>query len=202
MINGTSSINKEIKRIKMIAHFLASDERETSLLVKTGSHEEAMKLQKYIEDQIFQSSGSLKQFNGVLLAHWTIGKFYTICFEDDLEALEAAEQCIRDYVNKLNSVSESKNVNERYDDEPTPFEDYVAHIGVEVEEILRDEGNIAEEDKYLRAMDDELEFFKPLFIEDLDEEEAANRFLTYIRKKWLDESIEIIKASGKNVVKE
>jgi hypothetical protein len=86
----------------MIAQFLASDERETSLLVKTGSHEEAMKLQKYIEDQIFQSSGSLKQFNGALLAHWTIGKFYTICFEDDLEALEAAEQCIRDYVKRMN----------------------------------------------------------------------------------------------------
>lgn len=86
----------------MIAHFLASDERETSLLVKTGSEQEAMKLQKYMSDQIFQSSGSLNQFNGALLAQWSIGKFYTICFEDDLEALEAAEQCIRDYVNGLN----------------------------------------------------------------------------------------------------
>lgn len=86
----------------MIVQFLASDERETSLLVKTGSREEAIKLQKYMSDQLYLQEGSLKQFNGALLAHWTIGKFYTICFEDDLEALEAAEQCIRDYVNRMN----------------------------------------------------------------------------------------------------
>jgi hypothetical protein len=86
----------------MIAQFLASDEIETSLLVKTGSQQEAMKLQKYMTDKLFLPDGSLKEFNGVLLAHWTIGKFYTICFEDDLEALEAAEQCIRDYVNQMN----------------------------------------------------------------------------------------------------
>ena len=86
----------------MIAHFLASDERETSILIKTGSEQEAMKLREYMSDQIFNPSGSLKQFNGALLAHWCIGKFYTICFEDDLEALEAAEQCIRDYVKGLN----------------------------------------------------------------------------------------------------
>lgn len=86
----------------MIAQFLASDERETSLLVKTGSQQEAIKLQKYMSDQLYLQEGSLKQFNGALLAHWTIGKFYTICFEDDLEALEAAEQCIHDYVNHVN----------------------------------------------------------------------------------------------------
>lgn len=86
----------------MIAKFLASDERETSLLVKTGSEQEAMKLQKYMSDQIFKSSGSLNPFYGALLDQWCIGKFYTICFEDDLEALEAAEQCIRDYVKDLN----------------------------------------------------------------------------------------------------
>lgn len=86
----------------MIAKFLASDERETSLLVKTGSEQEAMKLQKYMSDQFFQSSGSLNQFNGALLSQWCIGKFYTICFEDDLEALEAAEQCIRAYIDRVN----------------------------------------------------------------------------------------------------
>ena len=86
----------------MIAQFLASDETETSLLVKTGSRQEATKLQKYMSDMFFLTSGSLKQFNGALIAHWTIGKFYTICFEDDLEALEAAEKCIRDYVNQMN----------------------------------------------------------------------------------------------------
>lgn len=86
----------------MVVQFYASDERETSLLVKTGSQQEAIKLQKYMSDQIFESSGSLNQFNGALLAHWTIGKFYTICFEDDLEALEAAEQSIKDYVNRMN----------------------------------------------------------------------------------------------------
>lgn len=95
----------------MIAQFLASDETETSLLVKTGSRQEATKLLKYMSDQIFQSSGSLKQFNGALLAHWTIGKFYTICFEDDLEALEAAEQCIWNYVNQMNrDLQESKEI--------------------------------------------------------------------------------------------
>ena len=86
----------------MIAQFLASDETETSLLVKTGSRQEATKLLKYMSDKFFLTSGSLKQFNGALIAHWTIGKFYTICFDDDLEALEAAEQCIRDYVNQMN----------------------------------------------------------------------------------------------------
>ena len=86
----------------MIAQFLASDERETSLLVKTGSQEEAIKLQKYMSDQLYNTNGLLIEFNRALLAHWCIGKFYTICFEDDLEALEAAEQCIRDYVNHVN----------------------------------------------------------------------------------------------------
>ena len=95
-------INKEKRRIKMIAQFLASDERETSLLVKTGSQEEAIKLQKYMSDQLYNTNGLLIEFNKTLISHWTIGKFYTICFEDDLEALEAAEQCIHDYVNHVN----------------------------------------------------------------------------------------------------
>lgn len=86
----------------MIAQFLASDERETSLLVKTGSQEEAIKLQKYMSDQLYNTNGLLIEFNKTLISHWTIGKFYTICFEDDLEALEAAEQCIHDYVNHVN----------------------------------------------------------------------------------------------------
>ena len=86
----------------MIAQFLASDERETSLLVKTGSPEEAIKLQKYMSDQLYNSNGLLIEFNGALISHWTIGKFYTISFDDDLEALEAAEQCIHDYVNHVN----------------------------------------------------------------------------------------------------
>jgi hypothetical protein len=114
----------------MIAQFLASDERETSLLVKTGSPEEAIKLQKYMSDQIFQSSGSLKQFSGALLAHWTIGKFYTISFDEDLEALEAAEQCIHDYVNHVN---ESKSdVNEDFSmgvEGPTGLNQGIPHGG-------------------------------------------------------------------------
>lgn len=91
----------------MIAQYLASDERETSLLVKTGSRQEAMKIQKYMSDQLYNSNGLLIEFNKTLISHWTIGKFYTICFDDDLEALEAAEKCIMDYVNKENSTSES-----------------------------------------------------------------------------------------------
>lgn len=86
----------------MIAQFFASDERETSLLVKTGSPEEAIKLQKYMSDQLYNSNGLLIEFNKTLISHWTIGKFYTISFDDDLEALEAAEQCIHDYVNHVN----------------------------------------------------------------------------------------------------
>ena len=97
----------------MIAQFLASDERETSLLVKTGSSQEAIKLQKYMSDQIYNSNGSLIEFNNSHISHWTIGKFYTICFDDDLEALEATEQCIMDYVNKVNTTSESTVDNDK-----------------------------------------------------------------------------------------
>lgn len=92
----------------MKAQFLTSDERETSLLVKTGSQQEAMKLQKYMTDKLLRQDGSLNPFIGALIAHWTIGKFYTICFDDDPEALEAAEQCIRDYVNQMNEKAVSE----------------------------------------------------------------------------------------------
>ena len=178
----------------MIAQFLASDERETSLLVKTGSRQEATKLQKYMSDQIFQSSGSLKQFNGVLLAHWTIGKFYTICFDDDLEALEAAEQCIRDYVNRMNESY--------YDDEPSPFETYEAYVAADMEDILNERGIRGRgHDKYLDTLDKSLRIRKELrrfFDEDVDEEEAAERLIDLIDQINEDFSMGVEGPTGLN----
>lgn len=167
----------------MIAQFLASDETETSLLVKTGSRQEATKLLKYMSDKFFLTSGSLKQFNGALIAHWTIGKFYTICFDDDLEALEAAEQCIRDYVNQMNESY--------YDDEPSPFETYEAYVASDMEDILNERGIRGRgHDKYLDTLDKDLQIRKELrrfFDEDVDEEEAAERLIDLIDKNGINE---------------
>lgn len=126
----------------MIAHFLASDERETSLLVKTGSQQEAMNLQKYISDQLYLQEGSLKQFKEALISYWTIGKFYTICFDDDLEALEAAEQCIRDYVNRVNTTSESKDEVLKEEKE-TDTEENLEKLR-KAKKILKNEGYVLE----------------------------------------------------------
>ena len=167
----------------MIAQFLASDETETSLLVKTGSRQEATKLLKYMSDKFFLTSGSLKQFNGALIAHWTIGKFYTICFDDDLEALEAAEQCIRDYVNQMNESY--------YDDESSPFETYEAYVASDMEDILNERGIRGRgHDKYLDTLDKDLQIRKELrrfFDEDVDEEEAAERLIDLIDKNDINE---------------
>lgn len=167
----------------MIAQFLASDETETSLLVKTGSRQEATKLQKYMSDQLYLQEGSLKQFNGALIDHWTIGKFYTICFEDDLEALEAAEQCIWNYVNRMNESY--------YDDEPSPFETYEAYVASDMEDILNERGiRGSGHNKYLDTLDKDLRIRKELrrfFEEHVDEEEAAERLINLMNKEDLNE---------------
>lgn len=117
----------------MIARFLASDERETSLLVKTGSQEDSNRLMRLVSDSLFKEEGTLKAFKKNVRNMWCIGKFYTICFDDDIEALEATEQCIRDYVNKANSISESKSdVNEDFSmgvEGPTGLNQGIPHGG-------------------------------------------------------------------------
>ena len=67
-------------------------------------------------------------------------------------------------------------------DEPTPFEDYVAHVAVEVEEILSADDD---EDKYLRAMDKDpgLRMLKDAFIANTDEAEAAKKFVALVKSE-------------------
>lgn len=177
----------------------SSDEKETSLLVETGSYLEAKKLEKELLDAFYNNGGKLEAFRNTLLNTWCIDRFFTIAFEEDLEGLEAVEKFIKDKQNS--TVNESASNRDR--DEPTPFEDFVAVTAACVEDVLNERGIHGRgHDKYLDAVDAEIDFFKPLFIDDLDEEEAAKKFIDYIDQKSLKESLEVIKASGKSVTKE
>lgn len=178
----------------------SSDEKESSLLVETGSYLEAKKLEKELLDAFYNKGGKLEAFQNALLNTWCIDRFFTIAFEEDLEALEAVEKYIKD---KQNSTVKESAENYEGPDEPTPFEDFVAVTAACVEDVLNDRGIHGRgHDKYLDSVDAEIDFFKTLFIDNLDEEEAAKKFIDYIDQKSLKESLEIIKASGKSVMKE
>lgn len=125
----------------MIAQFLASDERETSLLVKTGSKEDSHRLMKLVSDALFKE-GPLKAFKKNVTNMWCIGKFYTICFDDDIEALEAAEQFISDYVNKVNTTSESKSEGPK-DEKNDDTEENLKKL-IEAKKLLKKEGYVLE----------------------------------------------------------
>lgn len=105
-------------------------------------------------------------------------------FDSDIgfTAEEAAEEFV-DMIHVMKDQGEFGKTSEASDDEPTPFENYVAYVGVEIEEILRAERKSSEEDKYLSAMDKDpgLRMLKDAFIADMDEEEAAKMIVNLVK---------------------
>ena len=59
----------------------SSDEKESSLLVETGSYLEAKKLEKELLDAFYNKGGKLEAFQNALLNTWCIDRFFTIAFE-------------------------------------------------------------------------------------------------------------------------
>lgn len=79
----------------MFIKYYTSDDSDVSLLVETGNSEMAKKLKRKVSHALFDEDGDLHPFSQNVLNMWCISKFFTVAFDDDVEALEETEKWIR-----------------------------------------------------------------------------------------------------------
>lgn len=158
---------------------------DTALLVETVNSEMSKKLKRKVSHAIFDEDGDLHQFSQSVINMWCISKFFTVAFDDDVEALEETEKWIKGQYGTDN-LQES-----HYDDEPSPFETYEAYVASDMEDILNERGIRGRgHDRYLDTLDKDLQIRKELrrfFDEDVDEEEAAERLIDLIDQNGVNE---------------